>query len=406
VGQYDYTPQMGQYGLPQLMQQPEDDPMLTGDPRLQRSRMLPRAVQSAGGTLTNAVKPGQSLQQQADNLMKMGMDEYNREPDVAGLQAYAKQRAGEGDAGMLNAIAAQFAGPGFAPVEAHYLKRAAAAGEPLKAGNAGYITPDGQFVRDPTYQSDKKAETYLRMATQYSNQAQDERASNDRLQMMEMMRAAQGAGPLGTGEASALGVDQAGNTVYRSVKSGQLFKYGPDGQPTLHTGPVLAKTSSGAATEDQSKAAGWFMQAENARRNMESAIKQDPQAAFMTVPESLKGHVPFYGEDLANSGRTAPRQKFVNAASSMSEAFLRAATGAGVNKDEALQKVREIVPQLGDKPETVRQKTASYGVYMAALKARAGRGLANVDMSVLPPDVGAGETGDTGGIIDLPPRRP
>lgn len=400
MGQYDYQPQMGQYGLPQLMLPEDDDPMLAGDPRLQRS-MLPRALKSAGGTLTTAVKPGQSLQQQADSLMKMGMDEYNREPDVAGLQAYAKQRGAEGDSGMLNAIAAQFAGEGFAPVQAHYLKRAAQAGEPLKAGNAGYITPDGQFVRDPTYQSDKKAETYLRMATQYSNQAQDERAANDRLQMMQMMRgqAAQG-GPLGTGQASAIGLDPKGNTVYRQMKTGALFTYGDDGAPVPHTGQVLAKASSGAATEDQSKAAAWFLQADNARKNMEKAIGDDPNASQITVKESLERRLPWVGEDIANASRSDARQRYVQASSSMAEALLRAATGAGVNAQEADQKIRELVPQLNDKPGNVRQKMSTYAVYMAGLKARAGRALANV---VLP---GAEGAPAQSGIIDLPPRRP
>jgi len=55
--------------------------------------------------------------------------------------------------------------------------------------------------------------------------------------------------------------------------------------------------------------------------------------------------------------------------------LLRAATGAGMNEYEARQKVRELVPQLGDKPGVVAQKTASYDVYMKSLQARAGRAL-------------------------------
>ena len=59
----------------------------------------------------------------------------------------------------------------------------------------------------------------------------------------------------------------------------------------------------------------------------------------------------------------------------MAEALLRAATGAGMNEYEAKQKVRELVPQLGDKPGLVAQKTASYDVYMKSLQSRAGRAL-------------------------------
>jgi hypothetical protein len=85
--------------------------------------------------------------------------------------------------------------------------------------------------------------------------------------------------------------------------------------------------------------------------------------------------VPGVGENFANKLRPEERQKFVQAGSSMSEALLRAATGAGMNEYEAKQKVRELVPQLGDTPGVVAQKTASYDVYMKSLQARAGRAL-------------------------------
>jgi hypothetical protein len=61
-------------------------------------------------------------------------------------------------------------------------------------------------------------------------------------------------------------------------------------------------------------------------------------------------------------------------ASSMSEALLRAATGAGVNKDEALQKVRELTPQIGDSDAVIAQKEAAIPLYIESLKMRAGPG--------------------------------
>jgi hypothetical protein len=55
----------------------------------------------------------------------------------------------------------------------------------------------------------------------------------------------------------------------------------------------------------------------------------------------------------------------------MSEALLRAATGAGVNKEEAAQKVIELTPQYFDKPEVIQQKLDAIPVYIESLKTRA-----------------------------------
>ena len=59
--------------------------------------------------------------------------------------------------------------------------------------------------------------------------------------------------------------------------------------------------------------------------------------------------------------------------------------------------MRELVPQIGDKAELIKQKMDSYDVYMAGLKTRAGRALNNVVM----PDNAAPDAGSQ--IIDLPP---
>jgi hypothetical protein len=48
--------------------------------------------------------------------------------------------------------------------------------------------------------------------------------------------------------------------------------------------------------------------------------------------------------------RGADRQKFMQGSSSLSEALLRAATGAGVNKDEAAQKIQELTPVFWGRP--------------------------------------------------------
>lgn len=127
------------------------------------------------------------------------------------------------------------------------------------------------------------------------------------------------------------------------------------------------------ATEDERKAAGWVSQAENAWANMQSVIKSNPSAAKPGFAESVASLLP--GDAAANMVRPADRQRFVQASSSLSEALLRAATGAGVNAYEAQQKVAEITPQIGDKPEVRDQKLKAIPVYLESLRLRAGRAL-------------------------------
>ncbi len=81
------------------------------------------------------------LQQQAAEM-------EGAQPDVSQLQEFARMQGQSGEAAMLNALAAQYAGEQFQPVQTQFLKRAMAAQEPMKLGG-GMLTPDGKFIRDP-----------------------------------------------------------------------------------------------------------------------------------------------------------------------------------------------------------------------------------------------------------------
>ena len=132
--------------------------------------------------------------------------------------------------------------------------------------------------------------------------------------------------------------------------------------PSKNTGANV-----GNATEDERKAAGWLSQANNAYTNMLSAM-------YTKQGKRTGAEEPGVGEAIfGNIARGADRQNFVQAASSLSEALLRAATGAGVNADEAKQKLEELTPLLTDGAAVVEQKLAAIPVYLDSLKARAGR---------------------------------
>jgi hypothetical protein len=132
----------------------------------------------------------------------------------------------------------------------------------------------------------------------------------------------------------------------------------------------MSQKSTKAPTEDQAKAAGWYAQAQNAYNNMLGAMNEDKSAATPGVIESLASSIGLDG--LANFSKSDSRQKFSQAASSFSEAALRAATGAGVTKDEAEQKIRELTPQITDSEPLKRQKLDSLNVYLSSLQTRAG----------------------------------
>lgn len=141
---------------------------------------------------------------------------------------------------------------------------------------------------------------------------------------------------------------------------------GPDGVPL---------GGKDKMTEDQGKATGWLVQAQNAFNNMNDAVKSKPSASKPGFPDVVAG-IPSMGIGgaVGNMMRGTDRQKFLQGSSSLSESLLRAATGAGVNKDEAAQKVRELTPVFGDSDENISQKMAAIPLYIESLKVRAGPG--------------------------------
>lgn len=156
--------------------------------------------------------------------------------------------------------------------------------------------------------------------------------------------------------------------------TGQPVLVRQDRAGTVSPVPGFQPKGMGATklTEDQGKATGWLAQATNAFGNMQKAMTSSPDASRPGFPDVV-GKVPGLG-GAANMMRGADRQNFMQGASSLSEALLRAATGAGVNRDEAAQKVQELTPVFGDSEETIQQKMAAIPVYIESLKVRAGPG--------------------------------
>jgi len=106
-------------------------------------------------------EPVDPLLAQADALYarhKAALDEQaaSYKPlDRGPMEAAFQKRQEGGTQATLLALAAQQAGEGFAPTQAHFLKQAAAAKEPMKM-TGGTMTAEG-FVEDPAYNLEQQA---------------------------------------------------------------------------------------------------------------------------------------------------------------------------------------------------------------------------------------------------------
>lgn len=111
--------------------------------------MLPMSLgaSSPGGVLTQNVQPAPALPRSMQ-LRRQRDELLAQEDDMSAIQAYGRQQGEAGQTAMLNALAAQFAGERFEPVQAQFLRRAAAAQQPMRVGR-GMVTPDGQYIVDP-----------------------------------------------------------------------------------------------------------------------------------------------------------------------------------------------------------------------------------------------------------------
>lgn len=139
------------------------------------------------GMLTDNVTPGEAVlpssiqryRNRAAELYKQGSDLYGQEPDMSQFEDFARQRSEGGNAAMLNALAAQFAGEGFSPVQAQFLKKAAAAQEPMKLGS-GVLTAEGKYLKDPIATQDKRGEFLLQQARAFETLAQGAETAQER----------------------------------------------------------------------------------------------------------------------------------------------------------------------------------------------------------------------------------
>lgn len=348
-------PQQGPQAAPRPAQRPMQAPMPVQPPQAPQADPLMSQYAAL------------QAQQQAAEVER---EQAYKPLDRSGMEAAYQKQSDQGRQGLVLALAAQEAN--MQPMQSHFLKQAAAAQEPMKmAGgtmtSTGFIEDPGQVQNQAIQRADAKV-AQLDRALQANLTGQERR----RLEA-EKQQAAR--------DLRQMGIDAA--RVNAQMMSGDR-RYAADLAHTDRQAAAGAKAGP-KTTEDQGKAAGWFVSGRQAMNDMRRVLTEDPKAGDMGFGERAATAVlpRSTGEDVANALRSPTRQQFVNAAEAMTDSLLRAATGAGVNYDEAERKRRQLIPQLGDSQAVKEQKLRNYETEMAALAARAGPAL-----DKLPPNMG------------------
>jgi len=310
-----------------------------------RRTMLPitRKRISVGDAITNDVQPlpGGTMLPRTSRLLgeyftKRGLDAYAAEPDVTGLQQYARQRGQEGERDMLRALAAQYAGERFEPVQAQFLKRSMAAQEPLKVGNAGYITPSGEYVKDPTYAQDRQAEKFLQIGQRYSDAAdrQDYRADQDALRR-ELA---------GQGRYQHIQNPETGEVLLYNTKTGDVMPLSgvrgvsPAPPPSGAPGFKLPASGGPKLTETQDKSRFY---ADNMARSLPSMLEVFKSGYVPTRIDQVAAGPEASGFIGSMAAAVTPRsmasdkgRQFYDAGRQVLAAILRKESGAAITKDE------------------------------------------------------------------------
>lgn len=142
------------------------------------------------------------------------------------------------------------------------------------------------------------------------------------------------------------------------------------GGPADRSSPTSGARSVKDPTEDQSKAAGWYISSKNALKNLREAIQSDPSAL---TPGLTEAYVPV--DEVKQRSMSGTRQRAEQALNTMKMDFLHAATGAGFTQQEAADEWRNLAPQRGNSKELIDQKLKQIEVKLESMRVRAGRAL-------------------------------
>lgn len=320
-----------------------------------RRSMLPRTrSQNAGGTVTNNVQPGE------ENIRR-ALELYGQDDDYSQAQAYARKRASEGEGSMLNALAAQYAGPRFEAVQGQFLKRAMAAQEPMRVGSA-MIAPDGTVVKDPSSSRQREADKLMQLG-QFEMQLDDRRQSRQEAAWLRQALASQGTWKDITDPAT-------GQIVLLNTKTGERMPFSGDSQPTQASGPRapgfnIPQMAMPQLTETQDKSRFF---AQNMAESLPAMISVIQQGYMPNRTDQVAAGPPATGVVGSVANAFTPRsfatdqgRTFYTEGRKVLAAILRKESGAAITDDEWTNYGPIYLPWPGDKPEDINRKMIVLG---------------------------------------------
>lgn len=167
------------------------------------------------------------------------------------------------------------------------------------------------------------------------------------------------------GTAPQIGIDPRNDQpIYRHTKSGQLFSYGPDGQPVIHNGAIAPKPPvAKEPTESERGAAGYLGRMEAAEKNLGDA-----------KPFNLPTQVGLDRAPSATNFVLTPEQQVQRQQQEdWVRAKLRKESGAVIGDEEMAREIRTYFPMAGDKPQVIQQKAQSRAQALEQMRSSAGR---------------------------------
>jgi len=147
---------------------------------------------------------------------------------------------------------------------------------------------------------------------------------------------------------------------------------GPDGKP------VMGKAAAGAGnvTEGERKAATLLQRMQNSESQLETALKTNPNAA---KPGMIQQGLSAMGMDTtANMLTPEARQQVEAAQLDILDSALTLGTGAAYTKEQLEGYRKSYFPQIGDKPQTIKDKQDRLNNVLSAARIAAGRAAGQV----------------------------
>jgi len=296
----------------------------------------------AGGAVTNPVQDRINALEEERRAALAQQERAYAKPDYSSYEQIVQQKQQDKKGGLLLALASQAAGKEYAPFQAHYLKQAASASDPMKV-TGGTISASG-FNEDVGYAQEleaKRVDARLKQIDQQlqQNLSQQERARLEaerrqhQTELRQMMIEAQRA------QAAQASADR---------------RYAADLASQDRAAARALAGGGGKLSGEEAAAQGYLH-----RMRAAEAIMDDPELGLHqapTGPEILGGFIPGIGPEAANAMRGTNRQQVYQAQEDWVRAKLRKESGAVIGDEEMRREIRTYFPLLTDRPEVVEQK--------------------------------------------------